>query len=158
MFQTIGHDLIESIAECLDLPLIQHFFEGKSFQREINYDQEKIQQEDEVEDLFHLLLKVKEKFPNVEAVSCGAILSDYQRNRVENICSRLNLISLTYLWRRDQSELLSEMIDMGMNSILMKTASMGLFPKKHLGKSLEELHQILEKLVMKINLLTVKEN
>ena len=37
-----------------------------------------------------------------EAVSVGAILSDYQRVRVEGVCARLNLVSLAFLWRRDQ--------------------------------------------------------
>ncbi len=35
-------------------------------------------------------------------VSAGAILSDYQRVRVESVCSRLGLTSLAFLWRRDQ--------------------------------------------------------
>lgn len=55
-----------------------------------------------------------------EAVAVGAILSDYQRVRVENVCSRLNLVSLAYLWRRDQTELLQEMIDCHVHAILIK--------------------------------------
>lgn len=39
---------------------------------------------DEVEDLYHLLKEVKEKC-EIEAVSVGAIFSDYQRVRVENV-------------------------------------------------------------------------
>ena len=36
-------------------------------------------------------------------------------------CSRLGLISLSYLWRRNQAELLDEMIDDGkLNSIIVK--------------------------------------
>ena len=37
---------------------------------------------DEVEDLVDLLNKVKEQNPDVQAVACGAILSNYQRLRV----------------------------------------------------------------------------
>lgn len=48
--------------------------------------------------------------PEAEAVSVGAILSDYQRVRVESICARLGLTVLAFLWRRDQSELLHEMV------------------------------------------------
>lgn len=59
----------------------------------------------------------------VEAVAVGAILSDYQRVRVENVCSRLNLISLAYLWRRDQTELLQEMIDCQVHAIIIKVRS-----------------------------------
>lgn len=38
----------------------------------------------------------------------GAILSNYQRVRVEAVCERLGLKTLAFLWQRDQSELLSE--------------------------------------------------
>lgn len=57
-----------------------------------------------------------------EAVAVGAILSDYQRVRVENVCSRLNLVSLAYLWRRDQTELLQEMIECQVHAILIKVS------------------------------------
>ena len=40
---------------------------------------------DEVEDLYALLAYVKERLPDVEAVASGAIASDYQRLRVENV-------------------------------------------------------------------------
>jgi diphthine-ammonia ligase len=59
--------------------------EGKSYQRTLEYDEKLKNKEDEVEYLFDLLVKVKDKHPNVKGVSCGAILSDYQRNRVENV-------------------------------------------------------------------------
>ncbi|CAG2185260.1 unnamed protein product [Mytilus edulis] len=55
-------------------------------------------------------------------------------------CQRLGLTSLAYLWRRDQSELLKEMIDSGVSAILIKVASMGLNPKTHLGRNLKELY------------------
>ena len=48
--------------------------------------------------------------PQVTAVCCGAILSTYQRLRVESVCYRLGLASLSYLWQRDQTELLHEMV------------------------------------------------
>ena len=58
----------------------------------------------------------------------------------------MGLISLAYLWRRPQEELLDEMIKAGMHCVLIKTASMGLFPKRHLGKTLAELQPIFMKL------------
>lgn len=66
---------------------------------------------DEVEDMFILLSEVKRQIPSVTAVSSGAIASDYQRLRVESVCSRLGLVSLAYLWRQDQSLLLQEMVN-----------------------------------------------
>merc|ERR1719402_1894156 len=89
---------------------------------------------DEVEDLYTLLEKVKTEI-GVDGVCVGAILSDYQRVRVENVCLRLGLTPLAFLWRRDQAELLQEMVDTGMESVLVKVACLGL-TDKHLGKSL----------------------
>ncbi|CAG8713159.1 22126_t:CDS:10, partial [Racocetra persica] len=51
--------------------------------------------------------------PDIQGVSVGAILSNYQRVRVENVCIRLGLTPIAYLWRRNQKELLSEMINTG---------------------------------------------
>jgi hypothetical protein len=65
---------------------------------------------DEVEDLEKLLVAVKQKHPDIQAVSSGAIASNYQRLRVESICSRLGLISLAYMWEQDQATLLQNIV------------------------------------------------
>ncbi|KAI5618889.1 diphthine--ammonia ligase isoform X1 [Silurus asotus] len=90
----------------------------------------------------------KEK-EHVEAVSVGAILSDYQRVRVENVCSRLQLQPLAYLWRREQADLLSEMITSGLQAVLIKVAAYGLNPGTHLGKTLAEMEPYLHQLSKK---------
>ena len=54
---------------------------------------------------------------------------------------------MSYLWRRDQEELLNEMIFSGMQAILIKVAALGLEPEKHLGKSLQDVQPDLLKLV-----------
>ena len=63
-------------------------------------------------------------------------------------CKRLGLTSLAYLWNRDQKELLKEMIDNKMNSVIIKTASYGLKPDKCLGKTIEELYPMFLELVI----------
>ena len=78
-------------------------------------------------------------------------MSDYQRVRVENVCQRLDLVSLAYLWRRDQAELLDEMIESKMESIIIKVASLGL-DQKHLGSSLAEMRNHLHKMNSKYGL------
>ncbi len=98
---------------------------------------------DEVEDLYALLVNVKRCHPEVGAVCSGAILSNYQRARVEAVCARLGLVSLAYLWQREQQELLDEMLGAGLNAVLIKVASLGLTPT-HLGKSLHELRDMLQ--------------
>ena len=65
---------------------------------------------------------------------------------MESVCSRLGLVSLSYLWRRDQSELLQEMIECGVEAAIIKCAALGL-EEWHLGKTLAELQPRLEDLV-----------
>ncbi|PWA97756.1 endoribonuclease [Artemisia annua] len=101
---------------------------------------------DEVEDMFILLKEVKKQIPSITAVSSGAIASDYQRLRVENVCSRLGLISLAYLWKLDQTFLLQQMIETGIVAITVKVAAVGLDPSKHLGKEMSYLWPHLLKL------------
>ncbi|XP_067638725.1 uncharacterized protein [Eurosta solidaginis] len=142
MYQTVGHMGIEILAEAMGLPLYRQETKGKSKQTGKHYVPT---DDDEVEDLYSLLELCKNEL-KVEAVAVGAILSDYQRVRVENVCSRLNLVSLAYLWRRDQSELLQEMIDCQVHAIIIKVAALGLVPDRHLGKSLREIQPHLIKM------------
>ncbi|XP_044020531.1 diphthine--ammonia ligase isoform X2 [Aphidius gifuensis] len=132
---------IEYIGKAMGLPLYREPTFGKSCMREKYYTKT---DDDEVEDLYRLLAKVKEK-ENIDAVASGAILSDYQRIRVENVTSRLGLVSLAYLWRRNQDDLLKEMIACSMNAVLIKVACQGLEPK-HLGKSISNMQQTLKRL------------
>ena len=61
-------------------------------------------------------------------------------------CSRLGLVSLAYLWRRSQSELLDEMIESKVEAIIIKVATLGL-DQKHLGLSLSQVRDHLHSMV-----------
>jgi len=82
MFQSVGHDAIHLYSEITALPLYREYIKGTSLQQTSDY--QPTSEGDEVEDLYRLLLKVKEA-ENIEAVAVGAILSNYQRVRVENV-------------------------------------------------------------------------
>mgnify|MGYP003729809057 CR=1 FL=1 len=58
------------------------------------------------------------------------------------------MVSLAYLWRRDQSELLQEMIDGGIEAVVIKVAALGLDPSVHLGMRLQEIQPHLIKMVI----------
>lgn len=62
-------------------------------------------------------------------------------------CNRLGIIALAYLWRRDQEELLQEMIDCNIKAIIVKVAALGLHPNKHLGLTLTEIKSHLVRMV-----------
>lgn len=136
MFQTVGHDIINSYSECLDVPLYREKIVGSSKNQKLEYS---LTKEDEIEDLFKLLQRVQSVHPDIEGVSCGAILSHYQRTRVENVCDRLGLTSLTYLWQRNQLELMGEMCQNGLDARIVKVAAIGL-NTTHLGKSILQLY------------------
>lgn len=143
MFQTVGHDIIETYSECLDIPLYrQPISLGGSKNQNLEYS---ITLDDEIEDLYILLRRVKELHPDIEGVSCGAILSHYQRTRVESVCGRLGLTSLAYLWQRNQLELMGEMCSNSLDARLIKVAAIGL-TSRDLGKSISEMYPKLIKL------------
>uniref|UniRef100_A0A8C2QNA0 Diphthine--ammonia ligase n=1 Tax=Cricetulus griseus TaxID=10029 RepID=A0A8C2QNA0_CRIGR len=139
MYQTVGHHAIDLYAEAMALPLYRRTIRGRSLETGRMYN---TCEGDEVEDLYELLKLIKEK-EEIEGVSVGAILSDYQRVRVENVCKRLNLQPLTYLWQRNQEDLLREMIASNIEAIIIKVAALGLDPDKHLGKTLGEMEPYL---------------
>ncbi|XP_010622929.2 diphthine--ammonia ligase [Fukomys damarensis] len=145
MYQTVGHQAIDLYAEAMALPLYRRTIRGRSLDTGKEYTK---CEGDEVEDLYELLKLVKEN-EEVDGISVGAILSDYQRVRVENVCKRLNLQPLAYLWQRNQEDLLREMIASNIQAVIIKVAAMGLDPDKHLGKSLDEMEPYLLELSKK---------
>ena len=81
MYQTVGHQAIDLYAEAMDKPLFRGEIRGSSVNQSSDYEQTKL---DEVEDLHDLLIKIRSEI-EFDAVCSGAILSDYQRVRVENV-------------------------------------------------------------------------
>ena len=141
MYQTAASEVIPMLVEeCLCVPLVLYQRVGTSVNTSLVY--QTISEDDEVEDLFLALTKAKQEFPEVQGVSSGAILSTYQRMRIEHVCSRLGLTSLSYLWRMDpQHVLLKRMLDDGIEAILVKVACPpGLIPHKHLNMTIGQLY------------------
>eukprot|EP00934_Nitzschia_sp_Nitz4_P008816 Nitzschia sp. Nitz4//scaffold45_size130396//106541//109024//NITZ4_003469-RA/size130396-processed-gene-0.201-mRNA-1//1//CDS//3329552458//8806//frame0 len=137
MYQTAASEVVRTmVEECLGVPLLLHTRVGTSIQTSLQYDNQDAN--DEVEDLYIALQNAMSMFDNVQAVSSGAILSTYQRVRIEHVCSRLGLVSLGYLWRLSpQKELLQRMLEDGIDAVLVRVACPpGLIPRKHLNKTL----------------------
>lgn len=82
MYQSVGYEAIGLIAEAMELPLFRRATKGIAKQKGKLYVPS---EDDEVEDLYELLMNVLDEFEMINAVSVGAILSDYQRVRVENV-------------------------------------------------------------------------
>ncbi|KAG8766615.1 hypothetical protein FRC12_006750 [Ceratobasidium sp. 428] len=153
MYQTVGQDAIELVAGALEVPLFRRTIYGSAVEQGGEYGRREGKVDsveagimgDETEDMFSLLSEVKAAHPDIQGVSVGAILSNYQRVRVDHVCQRLSLTPLCYLWQRDQRELMSEMIEAGVEAILIKVAGIGL-QERHLGRTLAQMEPAFHKL------------
>jgi len=139
MYQSVGAEGIKALAAAMQLPLYRKEITGTPKNIGSTY---KYEAGDEVEDLFYLLSSIKLQNPDIEGVSVGAIFSSYQKDRVDNVCRRLGLKPLCYLWMRDQQELYDDMIQDGVEAIIIKVAAAGL-TTKHLGMTLKEARESL---------------
>lgn len=139
MYQTVGKEIIKYFKYCLDVQLYIHKTKCRAVNINLEYSET---ENDEVEDLFNGLKFVLTQV-DFDAVSSGAIASIYQKNRVENVCKRLNLISLAPLFRRNQKELLDEMIDYGMDARIIKVAG-GDLSKEAINRDLKYIKKFYE--------------
>jgi uncharacterized protein (TIGR00290 family) len=88
------------------------------------------------EDLLEKLL-VKAKEMGATHVVSGALLSDYQRQRMGYVAKKLGLVPVNPLWRIDQEEYMRMLIKHGFEFILIRVAAEGLGPE-FLGKVVDE--------------------
>ncbi|EZF76649.1 hypothetical protein H105_02005 [Trichophyton soudanense CBS 452.61] len=103
MYQTIGYSVIPLYEEALEIPLFRQEIRGRAVNTSRDYHHQAStgrteQEKDETESIYHLLQQVLKARPEVNAVCAGAVLSTYQRTRIENVALRLNLTPLAWLW------------------------------------------------------------
>ncbi|KAG5860607.1 diphthamide synthase [Encephalitozoon hellem] len=146
MYQTVGSEVIEMLGECLDIPVFIYHTRCRSINQSLEYNRE---EGDEVEDLYAAVSHIKEKI-EFEGVSSGAILSRYQKNRVENVCNRLSLECLSPLWEMDQKMLLTEMISCGMDARIVKVAS-SILGRECINMSLDRIFDCLNAAQEEVN-------
>ncbi|EFQ99660.1 meiotically up-regulated 71 protein [Nannizzia gypsea CBS 118893] len=99
--QTIGYSVIPLYQEALDIPLFRQEIRGSAVNTSRDYYHQTLadeQEQDETESIYQLLRRVIDSHPEANAVCAGAVLSTYQRTRIENVAIRLNLIPLAWLW------------------------------------------------------------
>jgi asparagine synthase (glutamine-hydrolysing) len=124
MYHTPNMHLVDLQAEALQIPLIKIHTSGKK--------------EDELNVLKKALRIAKKKY-FVTGVITGAIYSNYQRDRIENISDRLNLKVFSPLWHYSQEDVLKELINLKINAIITKIAAYGLnrtYLNKHIDKDI----------------------
>ncbi|OQE22599.1 hypothetical protein PENSTE_c010G10014 [Penicillium steckii] len=167
MYQTIGHSVIPLYEEALGIPLYRAPITGGAVDTSRIYRHDAAEQEqyvsdhadadvnanadtnadadadaDETESLVPLLRRIMKAHPEANAVSAGAILSTYQRTRIENVAGRLGLVPLAWLWMYPslpapaervcdsgavrEAGLLEDMAASGCDARIIKVASGGL--------------------------------
>jgi diphthine-ammonia ligase len=169
MYQTVGHQVIPLYAEATGIPLYRRAITGRETQGK-DYDgrqrhgrpttgadadaagrpredapEDEEDAEDETESMIPLLQAIKKAHPEANALCAGAVLSTYQRTRVESVALRLGLTPLAYLWKfpilpppvpvsssssslphGDGAQLLDDMAAAGLEARIVKVASGGL--------------------------------
>lgn len=73
----------------------------------------------------------------VEAVISGAIASEYQKTRIERICTRLGIESYTPLWKKEEKILLDELMLRGIRAMVVSVSAEG-FDDRDLGRIINE--------------------
>ncbi|KAF2792627.1 adenine nucleotide alpha hydrolases-like protein, partial [Melanomma pulvis-pyrius CBS 109.77] len=133
MYQTVGHSVIPLYEKATGIPLFRQEIRGDAVNSERDYAAPAVTLGlDETESLVPLIARIKNAHPEVNAISTGAILSTYQRTRVESVALRLGLTPLSFLWQYpllppySQSALLHDMRAVGQDSRIIKVASGGL--------------------------------
>ncbi len=91
MFHYPNINLMDLYSEAVGISIVKHETSGVK--------------DEEVEDLKHLIESL-----DVKGIVSGAIASNYQKNKIDDICRQLELASITPLWHKDPLEILEEMI------------------------------------------------
>ncbi|CAK7264551.1 hypothetical protein SEPCBS119000_001054 [Sporothrix epigloea] len=138
MYQTVGHEVLPLYAAATGLPMFREPIRGQAVHpgREYHHpsgdgqDVDEDEDEDEAESMTRLLRNVMAAHPDANAVCAGALLSTYQRTRVESVAVRLGLVSLAYLWKYTvlpgPLDYLADLAAAGFDARIIKVASAGL--------------------------------
>jgi len=110
MFHIPNIELVKLQAKAMELPLV--FLETEGVK------------EEELKDLQEAIEIAKEKY-KIEGIVSGAIKSNYQKERVDNICKELNIESIAPLWQINEELYIQELIT-SFNVIIVGIAADGL--------------------------------
>lgn len=73
---------------------------------------------------------------DVEGIVAGAIWSDYQWDRMNMVCGDLGLKLIAPLWRKDQDMLMDQMLDAGIEAVIVGCYAEG-FDESWLGRPID---------------------
>ncbi len=120
MYQKPSKKILEKQAECLDLPII--------------YKSSKGVKEKELKDLDFLIKKAIDEY-RIEGIITGALFSEYQKKRIEDICKKHKIDCSSPLWHMPQEKEMSLLLEKKFKFVFCKIAAQGL-TKEWLGKTI----------------------
>jgi len=94
------------------------------------------QTEDELSLLENLLQNAKDQY-QIEGLVHGGIKSNFQKDKFETVCSKLNLIVIAPLWNAEPEQYMNELIDSNFEFIMTTVSSDGL-DDSWLGKNISK--------------------
>ena len=121
MYHTPNINLVEKQAECASIPLISMPSSGVK--------------EEEVEDLKNAIELAKVRY-KIEGISCGAVKSNYQRERVKKICVDLGLELVAPIWEKDEDYYMHDLVLSNFEVVIVAVAADG-FDSSWLGRRLD---------------------
>jgi diphthine-ammonia ligase len=89
------------------------------------HDTVEMKSEDELVDLQHLLARMKSE-RKISGLVTGAVSSDYQKTRFDNMCDAIGLKTYTPLWHKTPRLLTENLVKSGFRIILTAVAAKGL--------------------------------
>lgn len=92
--------------------------------------------EEELTDLEQVIQEAVKKY-KIQGIVTGAVESKYQFSRIKKICDKLNLKCMNPLWKKNQLQLLNELIENKFEIIITGVAAHGL-GKDLLGKKINK--------------------
>ncbi len=111
MFHFPNVEFVEQQAEAAGLPLISLPTKGMK--------------EHELKELKEALNLAKQKY-HIEGVVSGAIASEYQKKRIENVCAELELKSITPIWGIRPEQYMMGLFALNFDAIIIGIAADGL--------------------------------
>jgi len=122
MFHTPSINLVEEQSKLLQIPIIIQTTKGEK--------------EKELLDLKNVIETAKKKY-EIQGIVTGALESVYQASRIQKICNELKIECFNPLWKKNQIELLKELLKNNFEIIISGVAGYPL-DKNWIGRNIDD--------------------
>ena len=121
---------------------------------QLTINSESDETDDELSALEKLLQNAKDQF-HIEGLVHGGIKSQFQKEKFESLCSKLDLVAITPLWNTEPEQYMNDLLDSNFIFIMITVSSDGLddtWLGKEITKSdIDTLKQLSEKFGFNLN-------